>query len=85
MPCGPVQQREEWFGGETIAANEMRVELQHAELGAVDDAGRLHHDERDAGDCTASRRTKCQGQGSRHAPRRLRLMDVCTTHPRSRV
>jgi crotonobetainyl-CoA:carnitine CoA-transferase CaiB-like acyl-CoA transferase len=35
VPCGPVQRREEWFGGETIAANEMRVELQHAEFGAV--------------------------------------------------
>jgi crotonobetainyl-CoA:carnitine CoA-transferase CaiB-like acyl-CoA transferase len=35
VPCGPVHTREEWFGGETIAANGMRVELQHAELGAV--------------------------------------------------
>ena len=39
VPCGPVHRREEWFGGETIAANEMRVELQHAELGAVEMPG----------------------------------------------
>ena len=35
VPCGPVHTREEWFGGETIAANGMRVELQHDELGTV--------------------------------------------------
>ena len=35
VPCGPVGTREEWFGGETIAANGMRVELNHPELGTV--------------------------------------------------
>jgi crotonobetainyl-CoA:carnitine CoA-transferase CaiB-like acyl-CoA transferase len=35
VPCGSVLTREEWFCGETIAANGMRVELQHPELGAV--------------------------------------------------
>ena len=39
VPCGPVQTREEWFGGETIAANQMRVELRHAELGTVEMPG----------------------------------------------
>ena len=35
VPCGPVSTREEWFCGETIAANGMRVQLQHPELGTV--------------------------------------------------
>jgi len=35
VPCGPVQTREEWFAGETIAANGMRVELQHPDYGLV--------------------------------------------------
>lgn len=35
VPCGPVRSREEWFAGETVAANRMRVELQHDKLGAV--------------------------------------------------
>jgi crotonobetainyl-CoA:carnitine CoA-transferase CaiB-like acyl-CoA transferase len=35
VPCGPVLTREEWFAGETVAANRMRVELQHPEFGAV--------------------------------------------------
>ena len=39
VPCGPVQTREEWFGSETIAANQMRVELRHAELGTVEMPG----------------------------------------------
>lgn len=36
VPCGPVGSREEWFASETVAANEMRVALRHAELGRVD-------------------------------------------------
>ena len=35
VPCGPVATREAWFGGETVAANTMRVELVHPELGPV--------------------------------------------------
>ena len=35
VPCGPVSTREAWFAGETVAANRMRVELQHETLGAV--------------------------------------------------
>jgi len=34
-PCGPVKTREEWFAGETVAANRMRVELAHDTLGPV--------------------------------------------------
>ncbi len=36
VPCGPVSSREEWFHGPTVAANQMRVELQHPELGTVE-------------------------------------------------
>ncbi|MEX1009361.1 MAG: CoA transferase [Acidimicrobiia bacterium] len=39
VPCGPVRTREEWFAGETIAANDMRLELEHAELGTVEMPG----------------------------------------------
>jgi crotonobetainyl-CoA:carnitine CoA-transferase CaiB-like acyl-CoA transferase len=39
VPCGPVHTREEWFASETVAANKMRVELQHGELGAVEIPG----------------------------------------------
>ena len=35
VPKGPVGIREEWFAGETVAANQMRVELQHPKLGTV--------------------------------------------------
>jgi len=36
VPCGPVSAREEWFRGPTVAANGMRVELQHPDLGTVE-------------------------------------------------
>ncbi|HEY5476205.1 MAG TPA: CoA transferase [Tepidiformaceae bacterium] len=36
VPCGPVSSREEWFHGPTVAANAMRLELQHPELGTVE-------------------------------------------------
>jgi crotonobetainyl-CoA:carnitine CoA-transferase CaiB-like acyl-CoA transferase len=39
IPCGAVLTREEWFRGETVAANEMRVVLEHPELGAVEMPG----------------------------------------------
>ncbi|HZP31211.1 MAG TPA: CoA transferase, partial [Acidimicrobiia bacterium] len=39
IPCGPVRTREEWFHGETVAANAMRVELDHPELGRVEMPG----------------------------------------------
>ncbi len=35
IPRGPVGRREEWFAGETVAANGMRVELDDARLGTV--------------------------------------------------
>ena len=35
VPCAPVQTREAWFAGPTIAANAMRVELDHPEFGSV--------------------------------------------------
>ncbi len=35
-PCGPVSRCEEWFAGPTVAANEMRVSLDHPQLGRVD-------------------------------------------------
>jgi crotonobetainyl-CoA:carnitine CoA-transferase CaiB-like acyl-CoA transferase len=35
VPCGPVNTREDWFAGETIAANGMRVELEHPDYGVV--------------------------------------------------
>jgi crotonobetainyl-CoA:carnitine CoA-transferase CaiB-like acyl-CoA transferase len=34
-PCGPVKTREEWFAGQTVAANRMRLTLPHDELGPV--------------------------------------------------
>ena len=55
VPCGPVNTREEWFAGETIAANGMRVELEHPDYGVSADAGRLARAERDAGRCAAPR------------------------------
>ena len=39
VPCGPVRTRADWFGGETIAANGMRLELEHPELGTVEMPG----------------------------------------------
>jgi len=39
VPRGPVGDREEWFRGETVAANEMRLELEHPELGRVEMPG----------------------------------------------
>jgi crotonobetainyl-CoA:carnitine CoA-transferase CaiB-like acyl-CoA transferase len=35
VPAGPVGARDEWFAGEQVAANEMRVEFRHPELGHV--------------------------------------------------
>ncbi len=35
VPKGPVGTREEWFAGETVAANNMRIELSHPTLGTV--------------------------------------------------
>lgn len=35
VPKGPVGKREEWFAGETVAANGMRLEMEHPELGRV--------------------------------------------------
>ncbi|MBW2282636.1 MAG: CoA transferase, partial [Deltaproteobacteria bacterium] len=35
VPSGPVGTRREWFDGETVAANEMRVDLEHPDLGPV--------------------------------------------------
>ncbi|KAA0239670.1 CoA transferase [bacterium] len=35
VPKGPVGTREEWFAGETVAANGMRIEMEHPTLGAV--------------------------------------------------
>ncbi len=34
-PKGPVGTREEWFAGETVAANGMRIEMEHPRLGTV--------------------------------------------------
>jgi len=39
VPSGPVGHRVEWFHGETVAANGMRVELQHPRLGPVEMPG----------------------------------------------
>jgi crotonobetainyl-CoA:carnitine CoA-transferase CaiB-like acyl-CoA transferase len=39
VPCGAVLTREEWFRGETVAANEMHVELGHPEFGTVEMPG----------------------------------------------
>lgn len=35
VPKGPVGTREEWFVGETVAANAMRIEMEHPRLGTV--------------------------------------------------
>ncbi|MGA0603173.1 CoA transferase [Caulobacter sp. KR2-114] len=35
VPCGPVGTREAWFSGPTVAANRIRLELDHPELGVV--------------------------------------------------
>jgi crotonobetainyl-CoA:carnitine CoA-transferase CaiB-like acyl-CoA transferase len=39
VPCGPVRARAEWFHHETVAANEMRIELEHPVLGTVEMPG----------------------------------------------
>ena len=39
VPSAPVGEREAWFDGPTVAANEMRVSVEHAELGEVEIAG----------------------------------------------
>ncbi|MGI8925361.1 MAG: CoA transferase [Tepidiformaceae bacterium] len=36
VPKGPVGAREEWFRGETVAANHMRLEVEHPSLGRVE-------------------------------------------------
>ncbi|MGE5594774.1 MAG: CoA transferase, partial [Hyphomicrobiales bacterium] len=36
VPRGPVGRRDEWFRDETVAANEMRLEFEHPELGKVE-------------------------------------------------
>lgn len=36
VPRGPVGQRDDWFRSETVAANRMRVELEHPSLGRVE-------------------------------------------------
>lgn len=35
VPAGPVGERQEWFDGGQVRANEMRIELEHPELGRV--------------------------------------------------
>ncbi len=35
VPCGPVGDRDSWFDGETVAANGMKVELEHDTLGPI--------------------------------------------------
>jgi crotonobetainyl-CoA:carnitine CoA-transferase CaiB-like acyl-CoA transferase len=39
VPRGPVGRREEWFTSETVAANGMRVALEHPKLGRVEMPG----------------------------------------------
>ena len=39
VPSGPVRMPADWFGGETFAANGMRLELEHPELGTVEMPG----------------------------------------------
>ncbi len=39
VPCGPVGTRDEWFRSETVAGNEMHVEIKHPELGPVEMPG----------------------------------------------
>jgi crotonobetainyl-CoA:carnitine CoA-transferase CaiB-like acyl-CoA transferase len=36
IPCAPVGEREEWFHGETVAANGLHLVREHRELGAVE-------------------------------------------------
>jgi crotonobetainyl-CoA:carnitine CoA-transferase CaiB-like acyl-CoA transferase len=58
VPSGPVWTREQWFESETVAANDMRLTLDHPELGPVtlpgvpaklaDTPGRVRHLERAA-------------------------------------
>ncbi|MEQ9464488.1 MAG: CoA transferase [Haliea sp.] len=36
VPCGPVDTRQNWFASETVAANKMRVGLDHPQLGRVE-------------------------------------------------
>jgi len=36
VPCGPVGTRKDWFASETVAANEMRVGVDHPQLGRVE-------------------------------------------------
>ncbi|MEX2080638.1 MAG: CoA transferase [Dehalococcoidia bacterium] len=35
IPHGPVGDRDSWYAGETVAANHMRIELEHEKLGKV--------------------------------------------------
>ena len=39
VPKGPVGERNEWFRDETVAANDMRVVLEHPKLGPVEMPG----------------------------------------------
>jgi len=39
VPCGPVGSRDAWFHGETVAANQMRIEMEHPKLGTVEMPG----------------------------------------------
>jgi len=39
VPSGPVGTRSDWFDSETVAANKMRVRLEHDQLGPVDVVG----------------------------------------------
>jgi crotonobetainyl-CoA:carnitine CoA-transferase CaiB-like acyl-CoA transferase len=39
VPRGPVGKSEEWFAGDTVAANEMRLSFDHSKLGRVDIPG----------------------------------------------
>ena len=39
VPCAPVGVREAWFRGETVASNNMRIELEHPNYGRVEMPG----------------------------------------------
>ena len=39
VPCAPVGVREAWFRGETVASNNMRIELEHPKHGRVEMPG----------------------------------------------
>ncbi len=39
IPRGPVGERDDWFHAETVAANGMRVEMEHPQLGTVEMPG----------------------------------------------